>query len=406
MSKINVICTNCQTVNQVDIDEAIKEQAKKELSGEFNQKYVDAVRKKESEITAKLEEKNSQILDDLINETKAKQEAEILKARQEAAQIKSDHEIAIQILQQKAEDEKSLLKQAELEALKKSNELKNELLEIQSKAEIEKASAIQANELAYQNRLSQKDLQFNELQKKLEDTNRLLQEMEKKVLQGSQQNQGEILEVDIEKKLKGFFPFDIISEVPKGFPGVDIILEVRTNDGKIAGKIAVEIKNTKAFQNEWVKKLTDDTIKIGADVAILVTTALPKDLPQGGIVNNILIIGYNQIQTSFDIMRNLIIRISEIRESQNGKAGKLELLYDYFTSPKFKNTYEGIISIIANMEEEVKKDKRAFELMIEKREKSLERVKTNTILFYSDIRKIGDGTIPEFENKEINYIAA
>jgi hypothetical protein len=415
MSKINVFCPECKTMFGLDIDEAIKEQAKKELDvelrSEFNQKFKDVItqkdleyKEKEEKAKADLETKNNQILDDLINETKAKQEAEILKAKQEAAQIKSDHEIAIAKLQQKADEEKRALKQAEFESLQKANNLKQELLEMQSRAEIEKANAIQANEQAYQNRLNQKDMQFNELQKKLEDTNRLLQEAEKKAVQGSQQNQGEILEIDIENKLKGLFPFDLISPVPKGVKGVDIVLEIRTDDKKIAGKIAVEIKNTKAFQNEWIKTLTDNAILAAADVAILITTAMPKDIPNGGIVNNILIISYSQIETAFKIIRNQILKVYEIRASQEGKAGKLELLYDYFTSPKFKNTYEGIISIITNMEDELIKDKRQSDLMFERREKSLRRVKDNTILFYSDIRKIGAGSIPEFEYNEVKIL--
>jgi hypothetical protein len=39
-----------------------------------------------------------------------------------------------------------------------------------------------------------------------------------------------------------------------------------------------ESKNTKAWQDAWVMKLKEDKLKVNGNIAILVTTVLPKDI--------------------------------------------------------------------------------------------------------------------------------
>lgn len=54
--------------------------------------------------------------------------------------------------------------------------------------------------------------------------------------------------------------------------------EVRDNFGRKAGIMVWESKNTKSWQDAWVMKLKDDTLKSGGTISILVTTVLPKDI--------------------------------------------------------------------------------------------------------------------------------
>jgi len=54
--------------------------------------------------------------------------------------------------------------------------------------------------------------------------------------QGSQQNSGEVQELEFEKMLKAEFPHDAIKEISKGVRGADCMQEVFTRGGKaVAG---------------------------------------------------------------------------------------------------------------------------------------------------------------------------
>ena len=72
-----------------------------------------------------------------------------------------------------------------------------------------------------------------------------LEDMKRKAEQGPIERQGEVLEKDIEEKLRAFFPHDSIKPVLKGVSGADIIQYVRMPSGHECGILLWEIKNTK-----------------------------------------------------------------------------------------------------------------------------------------------------------------
>ncbi|MDO8515300.1 MAG: DUF2130 domain-containing protein, partial [bacterium] len=114
----------------------------------------------------------------------------------------------------------------------------------------------------------EKDKVINDLLKQVEEAKRTAQ-------QGSQQTQGEVLELELEQLLKQEFPNDIIKEVPKGIRGADIIQEVYDKAGRFCGIILWESKNAKWSQT-WVQKLKDDQRAVAGDVAVLLSIDLPK----------------------------------------------------------------------------------------------------------------------------------
>jgi hypothetical protein len=58
---------------------------------------------------------------------------------------------------------------------------------------------------------------------------------------------------------------------------------VRNDFGQSVGVIAWESKNTKAWSDSWVEKLKEDRLRVNADVSILVTAVLPKDIDKFGL---------------------------------------------------------------------------------------------------------------------------
>ena len=118
-----------------------------------------------------------------------------------------------------------------------------------------------------------------ELQKKLEDVSGQLADAQRKIAQGSQQTQGEVLELAIEENLARVFSLDTIEAVKKGVRGGDVIQRVTTRTGQTAGVLLWEMKRAGAWSPGWVVKLKEDMRGCGADIGVLVTT--PGALPRG-----------------------------------------------------------------------------------------------------------------------------
>jgi len=78
-----------------------------------------------------------------------------------------------------------------------------------------------------------------------------IEDLKAKIQKGSQQTQGEVLEIEIEESLKREFPGDKISEVKKGQRGADVSQEVYDRLGRRCGLILWESKNAE-WSNQWM----------------------------------------------------------------------------------------------------------------------------------------------------------
>lgn len=91
------------------------------------------------------------------------------------------------------------------------------------------------------------------------------------------------------------FPSDLVQPVPKGINGADIIQRVQNPNGDLAGSIIWESKRTKAWSEGWIQKIKDDQRQAKADIAIIVSDALPKDCSQFKQVSGIWVIVFHLI---------------------------------------------------------------------------------------------------------------
>src|SRR5262249_28072537 len=94
-------------------------------------------------------------------------------------------------------------------------------------------------------------LRMAEKEKVISDLKLKLDEAQRKVDQGSQQAQGEVLELEFERSLTKAFPWDRITEVAKGIRGADICHEVMSKTVKPCGKILYETKRTRNWSDGW-----------------------------------------------------------------------------------------------------------------------------------------------------------
>ncbi|RZK83798.1 MAG: DUF2130 domain-containing protein, partial [Pedobacter sp.] len=203
------------------------------------------------------------------------------------------------------------------------------------------------------------------------------EEMKRKAEQGSMQLQGEIQELALEELLRSSFPFDLVQEVGKGVRGADCIQTVRNNFGQECGHIIYESKRTVAFSNEWIEKLKTDMRSQGAEIAVLVTQNMPKDMNCFGLRDGIWVCTFNEVQALSAVLRDGILRLFNASKSQDNKGDKMHMLYDYLTSNEFSEQWKAIREGFMSMKLSIQRERDAMEKLWKAREKQLDKVLLN-----------------------------
>lgn len=379
MSSYTVTCPKCQ--HNFEPTDAIREEVEKELRG----KMTDWQKKKEEETNALLAAQKltleNELTEKLKKEVGAQYDQKIKWLQQNetamSKQVKEFQEKEIAFLKQVQEIQ---AKEAALELeLQRKLVQERELLKAQiQKEELERGSLKEQEHL----------LKVKELEKQLEDQRKLAEEMKRKAEQGSMQMQGEVQELLLEELLKNSFPFDAIVEVGKGVRGADCIQVVRNNVGQEAGKIIYESKRTTAFAQEWIEKLKADMRSQGADIAILVTQAFPKDMDRFGEKEGVYICSYQEVKSVALLLRNALLKLFEAKKSQLNKGDKMSFLYDYLTSNEFNEQWKAIGEGFRQMRHSIQKERDAMEKLWKAREKQLEKVLLNAMHIKGSIEGI------------------
>ncbi|AUC94740.1 DUF2130 domain-containing protein [Bradyrhizobium sp. SK17] len=174
-----------------------------------------------------------------------------------------------------------LRKQRELEEEKRELDLTVEKRVLASVEEVRTKAKQDADEAAR--------LRVMEKDQTIESMARTIEELKRKAEQGSQQSQGEVLELELEEILRSRFPTDVIDPVGKGELGADLVQQVNAGIGQSAGTILWESKRTKAWHDGWLPKLRDDQRRCAADVALIVSQVLPKNVDSFDLIDGVWI---------------------------------------------------------------------------------------------------------------------
>lgn len=283
----------------------------------------------------------------------------------------------------------------ELELRKRQRELeqKEQTLEIEltRKLDNERQNIIDDTRNNFE---EQHRLRDAEKDKKLADMYKQVDELKRKLEQGSQQAQGEILELEIEDILKNEFPFDQIEPVPKGVSGADAIQVVKTQSGNICGRILWETKRTKTWSDSWLQKLKDDQQEAKADIAVLVSETLPKGLTHFRTIKGIWVCSLSSSLSLALALRVILTQVARERKLQTGKNEKMELAYNYLTGPEFRNRVEAIVNSFIQMKSDIDTEKRAMKRLWDKREKQIQRVIYNIGGMHGDLEGIAGMALP------------
>ncbi|HZJ58644.1 MAG TPA: DUF2130 domain-containing protein [Chitinophagaceae bacterium] len=361
-------CPKCG--NEFEPNESIRDQIKKEL----NQKAIEWQKRKDEEFQLKMDEEKKRIQQHL--------EENIRRS------ISLDYENQLRLLAQTNKDNEEKLKEArqqQLELFKKEQELKNreaELeLSVQKKLQLERERlSVEIRKLEEQRIATietEYRLRMKEMEEKLEAQRKLAEEMRRKAEQGSMQLQGEVQELALEEMLQTAFPFDLILEVGKGVRGADCIQIVRSNFGQECGKIIYESKRTNAFANEWVEKLKTDMRSQGAEIAVLVTRAMPRDMDCFGIKDGVWVCDFSEVKALASVLREGVIRVFNTAKSNENKGDKMHLLYGYLTSSEFAEQWKAIREGFLAMKLSIQRERESMERLWKAREKQLEKVLLN-----------------------------
>ena len=242
---------------------------------------------------------------------------------------------------------------------------------------------------------AEKDKLISDLRTQIENLNR-------KSEQGSQQLQGEVMEIALEELLRQQFPFDEITPVPKGVHGGDVIQTVRDASGTTCGVILWESKRTKNWSDGWLPKCRDDQRAAKAQIAILTSIELPKDVSTFRHVEGVWVTSrLCAIHLASCAFEWALSRWQQQERSVDGRNDKMEVLYTYLSGQEFRHRVEGIVEAFVTLREDLEAEKRATQRIWARREKQLERAAAQTAGMYGDLQGIIGGSLPVIEHLDL-----
>ncbi len=243
-------------------------------------------------------------------------------------------------------------------------------------------------------------LQVMEKEQTIASMQQKIEELKQRAEQGSQQLQGEVLELELESLLRARFPHDAIDPVPKGEFGGDVLQGVVSQSGRACGAILWESKRTKNWSDSWLSKLRDDQRAAKAEVSVLVSQALPKGIDTFGVIDGVWVTSPRAALPVATILRHTLLEISMVRQVSEGQQTKTEMIYQYLTGSRFKQRVEAIVEAFSIMQEDLDRERKAMTKQWAKRQEQIERVMGATGGMYGDLHGIVGKSLQEIEGLE------
>ena len=405
-----IICPECG--KEIDINDVLTHQLEKQLTEKYKterkaeKEEIDALKENLSSEKDELEKQKNDLKISIESGVQKELKSERQKVEKElkeklAEESRDQISMMKKELKEKSEQVKELNKsKAEIEKLKRE---KDELKSVtEAKAQKQINEILKEEKKKIQKIAEEKSqMSINELQKQLEDQKKLTEEMKRKQEQGSMKLQGEVQELAIEKWLSSQFPLDTIEEIKSGARGADCLQTVNSRTQQNCGTLYYESKRTKSFQPTWIEKFKSDMREKGADIGILVTEAVPKDMDRLGQINGIWICNFYEFKGLSIVLRESVIQISNALVSQENKGGKMEMLYDYLSGNEFRMQIEAIVEGFSQMKKDLDSEKRSMRRIWKQRDKQIEKVIHNTVDMYGSIKGIAGDAIQPVKQLEL-----
>jgi hypothetical protein len=245
-------------------------------------------------------------------------------------------------------------------------------------------------------------LKQRELEKQRDDAKHVAEELRRRMAQGSQQTQGEVLELMLERELGSRFGSDLIEPISKGVFGADVLQRVLSPDGRLCGSITWETKNAQNWNPKWLEKLRTDMIANKSEFGVLVSTVLPEGVNHFGFVDGLWVCDLTVWPVLASTLRQQLMALTFARLSGQGRDTKMEMLYRYLTGPEFRERVNAILRTFVGMKEQLDKEKRAYIKHWGAREKQIETVVDGLSGMYGDLQGIiGSASLPEISSLKL-----
>jgi len=403
-------CPNCGTsidVNQVlshKLDEELRAQYeaqaakdKKQLSAQLNALEV------QKQKLAEEKQKQQIAIDAEVKQQLKFQTENIRKTlKQELSEEQADQ---LKLLQQELNDKSNQLKafnkaKADIERLKREKAELKDSVEAAAEKKLNEQLALEKDKIRKAETEKAK-LNLSEKEKVIEQLKDQLDIAKRKAEQGSTQLQGEVQELAIEQWLSEHFPLDTIDEIKKGARGADCLQIINTHSQARCGSIYYESKRTQNFQPNWIEKFKTDIREKGADIGVLVTEAMPADMPRMGLKEGVWVCTFEEFKGLSLVLRESLIKMSQAIATQDNKGDKMAMLYDFLTGNEFRMQVEAIVEGFSQMQDDLVKEKRAMASIWKKREKQIEKVLLNTTHMYSSVQGIAGSAVKSLPMLEL-----
>ena len=209
------------------------------------------------------------------------------------------------------------------------------------------------------------------------------------------------MEADLEESLREAFPPDAIEPVATGQRGADLLQKVRDARGAAVGGILWEIKNTKVFSDKWLGKLREDQRACGADIAVIVTKAMPDGIASFGQQDGVWIVSPSLAPALAGALRHGLLETARARVASDNQNEKQAALYAYLSGLEFKQRIESILEPLLALHAEQEKDRRAIEAGWARKEKALRQAITGLAQLYGGVSGVVGGVLPRIEQLEL-----
>ncbi|MFC1762602.1 DUF2130 domain-containing protein [Planctomycetota bacterium] len=316
-------------------------------------------------------------IEDVAEKTAALEE----ELKEKAAKLSAAQKLELELRknQQQLEERQENL---DLEVQRKVDEQRKKIVEDTAKRSAEEQ----------QLKLRQKDDLIKSMEARIGD-------LQRRIETGSQEAQGEALEGELKDTLQQAFPFDLFEDIKKGQRGADILQRVRNRAGKDCGSILWESKNTKDFQKPWIDKLKGDQRQANADIGVIMSMALPKEIEGFGLFQEVWVTNYRYAVSLATAFRETLQRVTRERVVSQSQDSAKDILYQYVTGQEFSMQVKAIIDAFTRMQEELDKEKRAMLRIWASREKQIQAVIENVINIRGSIEGyVGESkALPEIE---------
>jgi len=416
MAEPTVVCPQCKT--EIKLTESLAapllESVRRDYEQRLTQKDAEVARHEKTlqEREATLQ-KAKESLDEEVAAKLQRERAGI--AAEEAKKAKRALENDLDQRAKEITELQEILKQREMklaEAQKAQAEVtrkQRELEDAKRELELTVAKRVQAEldaacDKAKKDAEEELKLKVLEKEQTIVSMQRQIEDLKRRAEQGSQQLQGEVQELEIESLLSSRFPRDMIQSVPKGEFGGDVLHRVMGPLGQPCGTILWESKRTKNWSDTWLPKLREDQRTAKAEIAVIISQALPKDVETFDLVDGVWVAHPRVLLPIAITLRNTLIEVASARQASEGQQTKMEMVYQYLTGQRFRQRIQAIVEAFSSMREDLDRERKAITKQWAKREEQIDRVMQATVGMYGDLQGIAGKTLQEIEGLEFQEL--